>query len=128
MAAGVCQSGQAATKVNGEGVNFDSKDAFVSHLDVPGHPDLRIVVQIDGTGGPLTSIMKDKTTGLPLLHKSLESMALTGASAIHSHVVSSRIWCFGSQPHAGEAGGLLHLVCAISHLLPIVGYHSRCCS
>ncbi|KAF6259961.1 hypothetical protein COO60DRAFT_1637907 [Scenedesmus sp. NREL 46B-D3] len=86
MAAGVCQSGQAATKVNGEGVNFDSKDAFVSHLDVPGHPDLRIVVQIDGTGGPLTSIMKDKTTGLPLLHKSLESMALTGASAIHSHV------------------------------------------
>ncbi|KAF6258108.1 hypothetical protein COO60DRAFT_1520324, partial [Scenedesmus sp. NREL 46B-D3] len=50
MAAGVCRSGQAATKVNGEGVNFDSKDAFVSHLDVPGHPDLRIVVQIDGTG------------------------------------------------------------------------------
>ncbi|KAF6258107.1 hypothetical protein COO60DRAFT_1150644 [Scenedesmus sp. NREL 46B-D3] len=30
--------------------------------------------------------MKDKTTGSPLLHKGLESMALTGASAIHSHV------------------------------------------
>jgi hypothetical protein len=125
IAAGVCVTGQAATKTNSGRIHFGRGTPFVSSLEVPNHPELGFVVRIDGTGGPMTGPLIDPTTGAPLVHKGLESMVLTAASALHGYAkVSSMVQCFVCW--LGMWFGASDM--RATPPSPTVGNHSRCFS
>lgn len=87
-AAGVVRTVLPTTRQDPSGrADFGNKRPYIANLIVPGGiKERRIAVYAFGTGGPLTDILDDNSTGSLVLHKGLMGTARIAATAISEYV------------------------------------------
>jgi hypothetical protein len=84
---GVHYTGAPATKTCTGQINFGSKRAFISNMAVPGGDEgLGIAVHMAGTGGPLTAVLDNPSTGTAAQNKCLETLVVTASTSLHAYI------------------------------------------